>query len=46
VCGYLWWNLGIKAQIAGLAWLTAGVLYGAWRTAGFRKPLQVEPEEN
>ncbi len=46
VCGYLWWNLGIKARVAGLAWLTAGVLYGAWRTAGFRKRLQGEPEEH
>jgi amino acid transporter len=40
VCLYLWLSLGIKAKIAGLCWLTAGVLYGAYRTSWFRKPLQ------
>jgi hypothetical protein len=39
VCCYLWYNLGPKAKIAGLCWLAAGVLYGAWRTALFTKPL-------
>jgi amino acid transporter len=43
VCGYLWLSLGWKAKIAGLCWLAAGVLYGAWRTAFFTKPLQFAP---
>jgi len=40
VCLYLFLSLGIKAKIAGLCWLIAGVLYGAYRTSWFRKPLQ------
>jgi putrescine importer len=40
VCLYLWISLGYKAKIAGLCWLSAGVLYGAYRTSWFRKPLQ------
>jgi len=39
VCFYLWFSLGGKAKIAGLLWLGAGLLYGAWRTACFTKPL-------
>jgi amino acid transporter len=39
VCFYLWLSLDIKAKIVGLCWLTTGVLYGAWRTSWFRKPL-------
>jgi len=46
VCLYLWLSLGPKAKIAGLTWLTAGLLYGAWRTSWFRKPLQFERTEN
>ncbi|MBG0860410.1 MAG: APC family permease [Bacteroidales bacterium] len=40
VCLYLWLSLGIKAKIVGLCWLAAGVLYGAYKTSWFRKPLQ------
>ncbi len=43
VCFYLWLSLGTNAKLAGLCWLAAGVLYGAWRTAGFTKPLQFVP---
>jgi putrescine importer len=39
VCFYLWLSLDIKAQIVGVCWLSTGLLYGAWRTSGFRKPL-------
>jgi len=45
VCLYLWLSLGINAKIAGLCWLAAGVLYGAWRTSFFRRPLQFAPIE-
>ncbi len=40
VCLYLWLSLGYKAKIVGMCWLTAGVLYGAYRTSWFRRPLQ------
>jgi amino acid transporter len=40
VCLLLWFSLGLKAKIAGLCWISLGVLYGAYRTSWFRKPLQ------
>lgn len=46
VCLYLFLSLGIKAKIAGLSWLTVGVLYGAYRTNWFRKPLQFVKFDN
>jgi putrescine importer len=46
VCMYLWLSLGYKAKIAGMCWLFAGVLYGAYRTSWFRKPLQFVRFEN
>jgi len=39
ICLYLWLSLGVTAKTAGLIWLSVGVLYGAWRTSWFRKPL-------
>ena len=49
ICLYLWLSLGYKAKIVGLCWLSLGVLYGAYRTSWFRKPLQfakIETDEN
>jgi putrescine importer len=53
VCLYLWFSLGIKAKIMGISWLTLGLIYGAYRTNFFKKPLQFakldsaeETEEN
>jgi putrescine importer len=40
ICLYLWISLGYKAKIAGLSWLATGVMYGAYKTSWFRKPLQ------
>jgi len=40
VCFYLWLSLGIKAKIVGISWLSLGLIYGAYRTNFFRKPLQ------
>jgi amino acid transporter len=40
VCFFLWFSLGTLAKITGLCWLSMGVLYGAYRTSWFRKPLQ------
>lgn len=40
VCLYLWFSLGIKAKIVGISWLSLGLIYGAYRTNFFKKPLQ------
>ena len=52
ICLYLWLSLGIKAKIVGISWLSVGLIYGAYRTNFFKKPLQFaklestdEPEE-
>lgn len=39
VCLYLWLSLSTLAKLAGFAWLTFGVVYGAWKTGGFRKDI-------
>lgn len=49
ICLYLWLSLGTKAKIVGICWLSLGVLYGAYRTSWFRKPIQfarIENDEN
>jgi amino acid transporter len=46
VCLYLWFSLGIKAKIVGISWLSVGLIYGAYRTNFFRKPLQFASLEN
>lgn len=46
VCLYLWLSLGTKAKIVGICWLSAGLLYGAYKTSWFRKPLQFARIEN
>jgi amino acid transporter len=40
ICLYLWFSLGIKAKLVGIGWLSVGLLYGAYRTNFFKKPLQ------
>jgi amino acid transporter len=39
ICLYLWLSLGTTAKWAGFIWLTIGLLYGAYRTSWFRKPM-------
>jgi putrescine importer len=39
VCLLLWLNLSRTAQIAGSIWMAAGIVYGAWKTRGFRGEL-------
>ncbi len=39
VCLLLWLNLSRTAQIAGSIWMAAGILFGAWKTRGFRGEL-------
>jgi amino acid transporter len=49
VCFYLWMSLGTIAKIVGVCWLTCGVLYGAYKTSWFRKPLnfaKIESDDN
>jgi amino acid transporter len=41
VCLYLWVSLAAVALLIGAAWLTLGVLYGAWRTNFYRRPLRM-----
>jgi len=36
VCSYVWWNLSLKARLAGFGWLALGVIYLAVITRGFR----------
>ena len=40
ICAYLWWSLSWPARVAGFVWLATGVAYGAWKTQGFRKPIE------
>ncbi len=44
VCLLLWVSLGRTAQIAGAIWMSVGILFGAWKTRGFRSELvQFDP---
>jgi len=40
ICAYLWWSLSWPARVAGFAWLATGIAYGAWKTRGFKKPIE------
>jgi putrescine importer len=31
ICLYIWWNLSTPAKLMGLAWITVGILYNAWK---------------
>jgi putrescine importer len=39
ICGFIWVHLSHPALILGAIWMTAGILYGAIRTRGFRSEL-------
>lgn len=39
ICAYLWANLGKWAIIVGFCWLATGMVYGAWRTSFFQRPI-------
>jgi amino acid transporter len=39
ICLWIWLSLRTPAKLAGLAWLSAGLLYGAWKTHGFREKI-------
>jgi putrescine importer len=47
ICLGLWLNLSKPAIIVGSIWMAAGILFGVWKTKGFREPMsfEVPPEE-
>jgi len=47
ICLALWLNLSWPAKIYGSIWMAAGILFGIWKTRGFREQLSFElpPEE-
>ena len=48
VCAVLWWNLSTRARVLGAIWMAVGILYGMWKTKGFRGELvnfEIPPEE-
>jgi amino acid transporter len=42
ICLGLWLNLSRPAQVAGSYWMLAGILFGLWKTRGFRTTLSFE----
>ena len=48
ICGFIWVHLSKPALVLGSVWMTAGIVYGAIRTRGFRSELvtfEIPPEE-
>ena len=48
ICAFIWLHLSRAAMILGAVWMVAGILYGAFRTRGFRADLvtfDLPPEE-
>jgi hypothetical protein len=39
ICCGIWLNLRWPAKIAGTAWVLVGIVYGAYKTRGFRADL-------
>ena len=39
ICLFIWAHLSRSAMILGAVWMAVGILYGAWRTKGFRAEL-------
>src|SRR5882724_6467890 len=42
ICGYIFCHLSMPAKKLGTIWLAVGVIYGAWKTSGFRKTISFE----
>jgi amino acid transporter len=42
ICFGIWMSLRTPAKLAGAAWLAFGMIYGAWRTRGFREQIRFE----
>jgi putrescine importer len=39
ICAYIWWKLSLPAKVLGSIWVAVGIIYGAWKTSGFRKTM-------
>jgi len=47
ICVFLWINLSRAALQLGICWMVIGIVYGAYRTRGFRSDLvnfEISPE--
>ena len=42
ICFVIWLNLTWVAKTAGAIWVALGLVYGAWKTRGFRDPIRFE----
>jgi len=42
ICFGIWLSLRWQAQMFGTLWLVVGLIYGAWRTRGFREEIRFE----
>src|SRR5260221_11373659 len=42
ICLALWLSLSRPAQIVGSIWMIAGIVFGIWKTRGFREPLSFD----
>jgi amino acid transporter len=42
ICFGLWVNLSKPAIIVGSIWMAAGMVFGIWKTRGFREPMSFE----
>lgn len=45
ICGYLWVSLAGISLVIGASWLAVGAAYGAWRTRGFTRSLDLAPPD-
>jgi putrescine importer len=42
ICGYIFWHLSLPAKKLGTVWVVVGLIYGAFKTSGFRKMMSFE----
>ncbi len=42
ICAYIWWKLSLHAKMLGSIWVGLGLIYGAWKTSGFRKTMSFD----
>ena len=42
ICGYIFLQLSMPAKKLGAVWVAVGLIYGAWKTSGFRKTMSFE----
>jgi putrescine importer len=42
ICFGLWINLSWPAIIVGSVWMILGIVFGVWKTRGFREPMSFD----